>query len=204
MARWNGKSMSPQNEAADITFFVRSSSRHSITAFAAAVFLALSGNAAEAGSPIGELEYRYACTIDRQDLKLTYEFRDDPATVGIRPKGHDRPELVVNENETFKQPIELITFEYFSACQQAQRLMDLLPKIKNDPNELFNDPDWVRSLVFGSDCVAIARMRREGLLRDSQGFSTILDVLNYERAKQDYLGVPFQERADHIRKRCPF
>ncbi len=110
----------------------------------------------------------------------------------------------MNENETFKQPIELITFEYFSACQQARGLMNQLLKSKKDPNELFDDPDWVQSLVFRSDCRAIARMRREGLLRDSQGFSTILDVLNYERAKQDYLGVPFQERAGNIRKRCPF
>ncbi len=175
-------------------------------AAALAMLLWLSGNMAEAGSPIGELAYRYPCYMEgsKQEAELSFESRSDAATVSIRPRRSGPPGLVVNESESFEQPLEVITFEYFSACHQARSLMRLSAERSTEPGKVLDDQKLSRFLVFESDCEAINRMRGEGLLRDSKGFDLIFRVFDFERAKQSYLNVPFRDRANNIRKRCPF
>jgi hypothetical protein len=170
----------------------------------AAVLLICGGNPAKAGSPLGELEHRYKCRIGDRVLEVTYDFEDQPETVGIRPRGRDLPVLTVNERRSFERPYEVVAFEYFSACEQARKLFETSLRKPNGPERLLEDPDWTRAVVFGSDCEAIAQMRREGLLGGVRGFQRILDDFSYERARMNYLHVLFHERADNLRNRCPF
>ena len=196
--------MKMRNKAPDVTSFLRLAYCHSFTVIAVIVFLTLTGDTVEAGSPIGEIGYRYPCTIGKQTVELSYEARGDPATVSIQRPYQGTPRLVVNEEAAFKQPIEVVTFEYFSACQQIRILMDQAGYGSDDPNQLLDDPIWTKDLVFRSDCEAVNQMRRTGLLHGWEDFQVIIDVFYYERGRQSYLQVPYQERADNISNLCPF
>lgn len=198
MAHSNCASVMQENDVSGGISGLRSPLRRCLMAAAATGIAVLTGAPAEAGSPIGELEHQYPCAADRRTIQLSHDYPNDPVTVGFRLEG-GTPVLVVNESETFKQPIELVTFEYFSACEQARALI-----VEADSEKRLGDRSWVRDLVLRSDCQAISRMRREGLLRGSKGFMTILEVFNYERGGQAYRGIPFPDRSDNIRKNCSF
>ena len=204
MAQETGKVVNLRITTADMSSFARSLSCLRIAVLAAAVFLVCSSDLAQAGSQIGELAYRYKCRIDNRVLDVTYKFRDQPETVGISLRDRDTPVLVVNERESFEQPFEVVAFEYFSACEQARKLIDASRGEQGHLERFLADPNWTRKVVFRSDCDAIAQMRREGLLGGARGFQRILGVFLHERAKMDYFHVSFRERADNLRNQCPF
>lgn len=154
---------------------------------------------AHAGSPVGSLTSRYPCLVSRKEIQVEYASRRERATVGVSLGYDGVPVLVINESETFKQPVELVAFEYFSACELARNLA-AIPKSKRQSQ--LDDRKQARSLVFRADCKAVTRMNREGLLKGSLGISKIVDVFNFERAQQSYLGISFRDRAENIYSRC--
>lgn len=204
LARCRSKSVKMRNKNPDITSFLRLAYCHRFAVIAVFAFLTLIGDTVEVGNPIGEIVYRYPCTIGKQSIELSYEAWGDPATVSIQRPFQGTPRLVINEEAAFKQPIEVVTFEYFSACQQIRLLMEEARYGSNDPNQLLDDPSWTAELVFRSDCEAINQMRRAGLFYGWENFQAIIDIFYYERGRQSYLRVPYQERADNISNRCPF
>jgi hypothetical protein len=159
----------------------------------------LSATRSFAGSPIGELQYRFRCDMDGRSPEIVYEFRRDPITVGIRIERRGQPVIIVNEREAFEQSEEVVTFEYLSACEQAR----IVAREELD-NDVLEDIDRVRDMLFHSDCRAIAIMQNAGTHRGSLGYSSIVETFEYERAKMDYMGVLFIDRVMNIRERCPF
>lgn len=157
------------------------------------------GNQAIAGSPIGELQYRFECTIGKSNVEIEYEFNRDQTSVGIRVSGNEMPLLIVNERQAFEQPFEVVTFEYLSACAQAQMVVR-----EGFGAEIGNDRSMARHVIERADCLALAQMQREGALKGAQGYSTILDTFEFERSRESYLGVSYRERVRNIRERCPF
>lgn len=151
-----------------------------------------------AGSPIGELQYRFPCEMNGWHPEITYEHRRDPITVGMNIGYGGKPILVVNEREVFEQPFIVVAFEYLSACEQVREV------VARNLGKSIDDPQMAREMVFRADCRAISRMQREGLLRSSKDYSTIKEVFEYERARLDYLGISFNERIRNIRDACPF
>ena len=71
------------------------------------------------------------------------------------------------------------------------------------PQSHFADRDLARSILFSADCWAIAQMQREGALRGYRGYSAIAETFEFQRARMSYLDVPFIERLENIRERCP-
>jgi len=170
-----------------------------VAAFAVIVVLqAIPWHIAHAGSPVGSLTSRYPCLVSRKEIQVEYSLRER-ATVGVRLGYDGVPIFVINESETSKQPVELVAFEYFSACELARNLAAIA---KSKRQSQLDDRKQARSLVFDADCKAVARMNREGLLKGSRGISKIVDVFNFERAQQSYLGISFRARAENIYSRC--
>jgi hypothetical protein len=170
------------------------------TASAALVVLTIFVGAAKAGSVIGELEYRYPCTYQGQRLEVSYSYRRDAVTAGIQFEAPGPTVIVVNERKSREQPPELVTFEFFSACQQAQSILFMFETDRADEIE---DQDFLHDMILRADCDAIALLKREGLLYGSKGYSYIMDIFYYERTRERYFGVAFPERADNIQENCP-
>lgn len=161
------------------------------------IAVAWPGAPAQAG-PFAELQHRYPCTVDGREVGIVYETRRDMPSVGVELRRRT-PVFVVNERELSRRPFEVVAFEFFSACEQAHKLARAV-----DPVRLLDDPDRSSRLVLDADCQAMALMSKQGVLRGSRDYSRILADFNYERAKQSYLGVSFDERADNIRRFCPY
>ncbi len=157
---------------------------------------ALAG-AVSAGSPLGELEYRFPCELPTGRAEIQYTERY-AATVGVSLDFGPDPVLVVNERQAFEQPSEVVAFEYFSACEQARQLHR-----ERSPRSMLSYPASERFLGE-SDCRALASMRREGVVRGSEAASTIIEVFRYWRAKETYLDVPFEVRAEYVQRNCPY
>ena len=94
----------------------------------------------------------------------------------------------------------LVAFEYFSACEQAKSIMDLLELGQSID---LGDYNFTRDLVFDSDCAAIFRLREtERLFYGYEQPSIILEICSYERIREEYFGIGFPERAENILQNC--
>lgn len=152
---------------------------------------------AAGGNPVDGLEYRYGCSVGGKQLGIQYRSFNAPATVWVELGRDKKPQIFANERAAYEQPFEIVSFEYFSACQQAQIVAG-----EQRPVQMLINPDLFRNVLFNADCAAISLAQKEGLLNGYRGFEMILEHYYYQRAKQDYNGVAFRERADNIRKSC--
>lgn len=151
-----------------------------------------------AGNPVDELNYRYGCSVGGKGAAVQYQSRGEPWTVGVELVANNNPAIIVNERAIYEQPFEVAAFEYFSACEQLLEIASAGNRV-----QLTTNAAVARRMLFRTDCKAVGRMQREGLMRGSRAATTLLNAFYYQRAKQTYMRVLFSERADNIRKTCP-
>lgn len=151
-----------------------------------------------AGNPIDELNYRYGCSVGGKGAAIQYQSRGEPWTVGVELVANNKPAIIVNERAIYEQPFEVAAFEYFSACEQLLEIASAGNRV-----QLTTNAAVAKRMLFRTDCKAVGRMQREGLMRGSRAATTLLNAFYYQRAKLAYMRVLFSDRADNIRKTCP-
>lgn len=175
-------------------------SRITLHGLAVLFFMTVFHSKSNAGSVVGELEYRYPCSTDEYRIQVRPGSGRSRASAAIQLDSEGYPEIVLNERGSWELPRVLIAFEYFSACALAREIILML--YEGESVDL-RDVDLMRPLVFRSDCNAIYRLDEEGLLRGNEDASAIMEVFYYERSRDRYLGIGFPERADFIQHTCP-
>lgn len=152
-----------------------------------------------AGSLRGEVAYRYPCSFEGERISVTTDYRRDSVSVGLEVYDKNRPpRIVFSERKSREQPSEIVLFEYFSACALANKVM-----AENKSGRPVNTgDDAFRKMIFAADCDALYRMKREGISFGSRGFSYLQKIFQYERARDNYFGVRFPDRFEHIKQDC--
>ncbi|MEM8730657.1 MAG: hypothetical protein AAGF79_12130 [Pseudomonadota bacterium] len=153
--------------------------------------------AAHAGSPLGEIEYRYPCQAGSSGRTLEIEYGGfAEAAVSLQFWGGD-PVLSVNEDLAFEQPAVTVAFDYLVACEMAKRMQE------DDLDRAVRDKAFAQRVFHTTDCAALTLLNRLGVARRYDDIASLLDYFSYRKGDAGYLGVPYWQRVEAMQRNCP-